>query len=409
MLWHLGLDENHRMALITTQQMEGSETGLTALEIAVKYYCDDIFVSLLEVIIIANRLDLIQKTQSTGEYQGCSLLAVAVMKKSLTAVKALRATANNEQGINKRVALITAPQAQGRYVGMTAISLAIQQGAMQIFDLLLNLCNHKKISILAHSQTEGLFKGFNAISMAAHLKNSNVFSSLLASIGRDNLFELINLRQQDGILKGFTSFDIAILSKDLAIILLMLDTIPVSQKLAMFNTPHLAGTFRGCTNFAIAVFHQQFSIATEMLKDMNMDQKIALITSPQNGGPLAGLTAISIATKQAQGNFNFPNFLLKQLSLVKLVPIRELKAPIGEEKGLPVSDIAVKYKKYPQIMPEMTEHLRPFTEKLQTVSIVQNQSISFNFSGQGSMTSNTTTASPDTGLTLTQNKTGTTL
>jgi hypothetical protein len=410
-LWHPGMDRDQGMALMTTPQMEGSEAGLTALEIAVKYYRDDIFAFLLEDIMSANRLDLIQKPLSNGEYQGCSLLAVAVMKKSLPAVKALGETENSERGTDQCVALITAPQAQGQYVGMTAIAMSVQQGEMQIFDFLLHICNSKKISILAHPQPEGRFRGFNAISMAAYLKNAGVFSSLLTMIGKNNLFKLINLRQKDGIVsaKGLTPFDIAILSKNLAIILLMLDTIPVNQKLAMFNTPHPAGSFHGCTNFAIAVFHQQFSIATEMLKDMNMDQKIALITSPQNGGPLAGLTAISIATKQAQDNFNFLNFLLKQLPLVKLVPIRELKAPIGEEKGFSVSDIAVKYKKYLQIMPEMTEHLRPFTEKLRTVSIVQNQSISFNFSSQGSMTSNTTTASHSTCLTLTQTKTRTTL
>jgi hypothetical protein len=397
MLEHPRITEDQEITLINTPQMEGSEAGLTVLEIAVKYYCEDVFAFLLDKVIFACRLDLVQKPQPTGEYQGCTLLAVAVLKKSLAAVRALTELEASERGADQRVSLITAPQGQGRYVGMTAISLAVQQEEIKIFDFLLKSCEHKKISVLTHPQPAGCYTGYNAISLAAKLKNVGVFSSLLATIGKDNLFKLINIRQEQGIEKGLTPFDFAILSGDLAVILLMLNAIPDTQRLAMLNAIQPTGSFEGCTNFAIVVYYRQLSLIKEIL-NKNADDNIKLITALQ-GGFLKGLTAISIAVKW--WDLDLLSYMLRYLPLQYRLSLLKHHALQGEEKGLSALEIAAKYKK-PRDVATLMAYLRPLTIMPPTVSIVQNQSVSFNFSRQITVTSNTTTATTNASITLTQ-------
>jgi hypothetical protein len=407
------INQDQIATLINTTHREGCETGLTVIDLAVKYYCEPVFTILLEEMIYANQSDLILKRQSIGEYAGCSLLAVAILKKSLSAVKTLEKIKDFDQ----RIALITAPEAKSCCFGMTALMLAVQQKEMKISGFLLDICGPKKLSVLTCSQTIGCCKGYNAISYAALHSHTGFFSFLIETIGKDNLFKLITQPLTDGKIKGLTPFDIAFDSSEnsTTLLTLLISIIPSSQKFAMFNTPHLAGNQQGATNFAMAVCRPYFSIVKEILDNNDMDQNIALITTPQNGPFLEGLTPVSSAIRSgisatmdrrkkyrpiADDYCNLVRLLLNHLPPACRLSILNYRALKGWEKGLSAYDIAAKYRK-PDGVAFLMAQIGPLLTVPKTVSIVENQMVSFNFSSQGSMTSNTTTA--------TQNKTGTTL
>jgi hypothetical protein len=400
--------ENQIVNLLFEPQMEGSEARLTIFDIAIKYHNSHtklILLTLLQEVICFNPLYLTHKPQSTGEFQGCSLLAIAVILQIFPAIRAIENIKNMEQ----RAAVITDPQAAGPYLGMTALSIALKKENMEAFNLLLEVSGSEILSILTLPQPAGVFQGLDLITIVTYFSNPLTIEPLCNAIGKANLLTLLTL-PRGGEKEKSTPFDLAILSNRLPFILPILKIIPPALKFSLVSSVHSGGRFLGCTNFAIAVFYKQFSIVKEMLKDHNMQQNFALITTPQYGGPLAGLTAISIAVKQ--WNFDLLSLLLSYLPLAERLPILHFKTPQGEEKGLSAFDIAVKYKKSEglseligRLRPiiNFREHLRPLEKKPQTPSIVQTQSVSFNFSNQVTTTPNSTTAL-STCLLLTQRK-----